>query len=294
MTSRFFTGLLVLVCGLLPSAYGATPAAEPRAVLWSLKGKTNTVFLLGSVHFLRPADDLPKSMDTAYAEAETLLMEIDMDDLDPMQAQQVTLELGMLPQGETLESQLGAAAYAKVSDYARSIGFEPMLLNRFRPWLAGLTLVQLQFMKLGFDPKAGIEQRFVARAKQDNKEIRGLETLREQITLMASLPAQQQREFLLYSVEDTERATRDIDALMAAWRAGDTQRLADLMDEGFEQYPELYRPITVDRNRKWIAPIEGLLDDQDDYLVIVGALHLVGKDSVIELLEKRGHKVTRH
>lgn len=294
MTSRFLTGLLVLAGSLAPAAFAPTPAAEPRAVLWSLQGKTNTVYLLGSVHFLRPSDELPKAIDTAYADAEALLMEIDMDDVDPVQAQQVTLELGLLPQGETLESQLGTATYAKVSDYARSVGLEPMLLNRFRPWLAGLTLVQMQFMKLGLDPNAGIEQRFVARARQDNKEIRGLETLREQITLMAKLPDAQQREFLLYSVEDTERATRDIDALMAAWRAGDTQRLADLMDEGFEEYPELYRPITVDRNRKWIPPIEALLDDRDDYLVIVGALHLVGKDSVVELLEKRGHKVVRH
>jgi uncharacterized protein YbaP (TraB family) len=263
-------------------------------VLWSLHGKTNTVYLLGSVHFLRPSEQLPAAVDAAYVEAEQLLMEIDMDDLDPLHAQQVTLELGMLPNGETLESQLGASTYAKVSEQARAIGIEPMMLNRFRPWLAALTLVQLQLVKMGLDPSAGVEQRFVARAATDRKEITGLETLREQLAMMANLPLEQQREFLLYSVEDTERATREIDELIVAWRTGDTEALAALMTEGFDKYPDLYRPMTVDRNRKWIAPIEALLDDQDDYLVIVGALHLVGKDSVVELLEKRGHKITRH
>lgn len=286
--------LLALSFSLQPSASSLAQAAEPAGVLWSLQGKTNTVYLLGSVHFLRPSEELPKTVDAAYLDAEQLLMEIDMDDLDPMQAQQATFELGMLPEGETLESQLGSATYAKVSEYARSIGVEPTLLNRFRPWLAAITLVQLQLMKMGLDANSGIEQRFVARAAKDNKEIHGLETLREQLTMMASLPAQQQREFLLYSVEDTERATREIDELIAAWRVGDTARLSKLMTEGFEQYPDLYRPMTVDRNKKWIAPIEDLLDDRDDYLVIVGALHLVGKDSVIELLEKRGHKIVRH
>ena len=286
--------LLALSFSLQPSASSLAQAAEPTGVLWSLQGKTNTVYLLGSVHFLRPSEELPKTVDAAYLDAEQLLMEIDMDDLDPMQAQQATFELGMLPEGETLESQLGSATYAKVSEYARSIGVEPTLLNRFRPWLAAITLVQLQLMKMGLDANSGIEQRFVARAAKDNKEIHGLETLREQLTMMASLPAQQQREFLLYSVEDTERATREIDELIAAWRVGDTARLSKLMTEGFEQYPDLYRPMTVDRNKKWIAPIEDLLDDHDDYLVIVGALHLVGKDSVIELLEKRGHKIVRH
>jgi uncharacterized protein YbaP (TraB family) len=291
---RFFHFVLALALGLQPCASSFAAPAESRAVLWSMQGKTNTVYLLGSVHFLRPTEQLPKTVDAAYLDAEQLLMEIDMDDLDPLQTQQATLELGMLPEGKTLESELGSATYAKVSDYARSIGVEPMLLNRFKPWLAAITLVQLQLMKLGLDPTAGIEQRFVARATQDNKEIRGLETLREQLAMMANLPDKQQREFLLYSVEDTERATREIDELLAAWRAGDTDRLSKLMADGFEEYPELYRPLTVDRNRKWIAPIEQLLDDRDDYLVIVGALHLVGDDSVIELLEKRGHKLTRH
>jgi uncharacterized protein YbaP (TraB family) len=282
--------LLLLLLGAT-----AVPAAEPQQhILWSLKGKTNTVYLLGSVHFLRPSEQLPPAINAAYADAEQLLMEIDMDDLDPMHAQQVTLELGMLPSGETLESQLGAATYAKVSEQARAIGIEPMMLNRFRPWLAALTLVQLQLVKMGLDPSAGVEQRFVTRAAADRKEIKGLETLREQLAMMANLPLAQQREFLLYSVEDTERATREIDELIAAWRAGNAEELEKLMTEGFEKYPDLYRPMTVDRNRKWVAPLEALLDDKDDYLVIVGALHLVGKDSVIDLLEKRGHRITRH
>ena len=282
---RFFPLLLLLL------GAAAANSAEPQQkhILWSLKGKTNTVFLLGSVHFLRPSEQLPAAVDTAYAEAEQLLMEIDMDDLDPVHAQQVTLELGMLPSGETLEAQLGASAYAKVSEQARAIGIEPMMLNRFRPWLAALTLVQLQLVKMGLDPSAGVEQRFVTRAAADRKEIKGLETLREQLAMMANLPLAQQREFLLYSVEDTERATREIDALIAAWREGNAEELEKLMTEGFEKYPDLYRPMTVDRNRKWVAPLEALLDDKDDYLVIVGALHLVGKDSVVDLLEKRGH-----
>jgi uncharacterized protein YbaP (TraB family) len=285
---RFMSLLIALF------ATTAASAAEHQNILWSMKGKTNTVYLLGSVHFLKPSEKLPQAVDAAYADAERLLMEIDMDDLDPLHAQQVTLELGMLPPNETLESQLGAATYAKVSEQARAIGVEPVMLNRFRPWLAALTLVQLQLVKMGLDPSSGVEQRFVARAAADRKEIKGLETLRDQLAMMASLPLAQQREFLLYSVEDTQRATREIDDLIAAWRGGDLAGLAALMTEGFEKYPDLYRPMTVDRNRKWIGPLETLLDDRDDYLVIVGALHLVGKDSVIELLEKRGHKVTRH
>lgn len=108
---------------------------------------------------------------------------------------------------------------------------------------------------------------------------------------MARLPEKQQREFLLYSVDDAQRMGSEVDELLTAWRRGDTAAMAKLLEEGFEQYPDLYRPLTVERNRKWIPQIEQLLDDRDDYLVVVGALHLVGTDSVIDLLERRGYKV---
>lgn len=289
---------VLLVCSLLSPA-ASCPAASLAAssahhTLWSLKGKTNTVYLLGSVHFLKPSERLPGAMDDAYQDAEKLVMEIDMDDLDPLAMQQLTLELGLLPENRTLESELGAADWQKISAQAREIGVDPALLNRFQPWLAAMTLVQLQLMKLGLDPNSGVEQQLTARANGDGKEITGLETLQQQLGMLAGLSPRQQREFLLYSVEDTQRASQEIDTLISAWRTGDTQSLARLLAEEFDKYPDLYRPLTVDRNRKWIANIEDLLDDRDDYLVVVGTLHLVGKDSVIELLERNGHKVTQH
>lgn len=273
------------------SLRAAEPPSQP---LWSLKGKTNTVYLLGSVHFLKASDSLPTAVDAAYQDAEQLVMEIDLDDLDPHAMQAAVLELGMQPEGQSLEQQLGADSYAKVSARARELGVEPMLLNKLRPWFAGLTLVQIQMMKLGLDPNSGVELRLVSRATADKKPVAGLETIREQLGIFAALPEEQQREFLMYSVEDTQRMTEELDALLAAWRRGDVQALADLMTEGFEDYPDLYRPLTVERNRKWIPGLEALLDDKDDYLVVVGALHLVGEDSVIELLEKKGHKVRQH
>lgn len=272
----------------------ATWAAPNPSTLWSLPGKTNTVYLLGSVHFLKPSQQLPSAIDAAYEDAEKLIMEMDMDDLDPIAAQAATMELGVLPEGQTLESELGAAAYQKVVAEARDIGLDPAILNRFRPWLAAMTLVQLQLIKHGLDPTAGVEQRLVARAGKDGKEITGLETLQQQLGLLAGLPSRQQREFLMYSVEDAERASEEIDQLIGAWSVGDTGTLEKILAEGFEKYPDLYRPLTVDRNRRWVPQIEELLDDKDDYLVVVGTLHLIGEDSVIELLEAKGHKITQH
>ena len=214
-----------------------------------------------------------------------------MDDLDAAQMQQAALELAVQPEGRTLQQQLGPQIYGQFVTKTRALGVEPAMLDRFRPWFAAITLVQVQLMKLGFDPEAGVEKRRMRRAAGDGKKIEGLETVREQLEIMARLPDEQQREFLLYSVEDAERMASEVDELLAAWRTGDAAGMAKLLQEGFDEYPDLYRPLTVERNRKWLPRIEQLLDDREDYLVVVGALHLVGKESVIDLLERKGHKV---
>lgn len=281
--------------GLCLSVATAAPASDQqRHSLWSLQGKTNTVYLLGSVHFLKESEQLPQVLDDAYKASEVLLMEIDMDDLDPLEAQQVTMELGLLPDGQSLQQQLGQESYAKLVTRAQDVGIDPSLLNRFQPWFAAMTLVQMQLMKMGLAPTSGVEQRFTTRAVADKKPIHGLETVREQLGMLAGLPQKQQREFLLYSIEDADRMAQEIDDLLSAWRRGDSKALAKLLAEGFDEYPDLYRPLTTDRNRRWLGQVEALLDDREDYLVVVGTLHLVGKDSLIELLEKQGHQVVQH
>lgn len=277
----------------LSSSVASAPESQHHS-LWSLKGKSNTVYLLGSVHFLNPAEQLPAAIEDAYRDSEVLLMEIDMDDLDPLEAQEVTMELGVLPAGQSLQQQLGPPTYAKLETRAKEVGLDPALLNRFKPWFAGMTLMQLQLMKMGLAASSGVEQRFTTRAAADKKPIHGLETLREQLGMLAGLPDRQQREFLLYSIEDADRMAEEIDELLSAWRRGDSKALAQLLAEGFERYPDLYRPLTTDRNRRWLSQVEALLDDREDYLVVVGTLHLVGKDSLIDLLQGKGHKILQH
>jgi uncharacterized protein YbaP (TraB family) len=197
----------------------------------------------------------------------------------------------MQPEDQSLQQQLGPEAYKQFVAKVQPLGVDTALFDRFKPWFAAITLVQVQMMKLGFDAASGVEQRLTQRASADRKPIRGLETAREQLQIMAGLPDKQQREFLLYSVEDAQRMSSELDELLSAWRRGDAKGMAKLLQEGYDEYPDLYRPLTVERNRKWVPQIEQLLDDKDDYLVVVGALHLVGTDSVIDLLERKGYKI---
>ena len=291
---KYLPARWISVCAALLFWSAGVHAADVPAqhhILWSLQGKTNKIYLLGSVHLMKESETLPAAIDAAYADAEKLVMEIDMDDLDSAKMQQDVAELAMQPEEQTLQQQLGPETYQQFAAKLQPLSIDPALLERFRPWFAAITLVQVQMMKLGFDPNSGVEMRLTRRAAADHKAIQGLETVREQLEIMASLPDKQQREFLLYSVDDAERMTSELDDMLGAWRRGDAPALARLLQEGYDEYPDLYRPLTVERNRKWIPRIEQLLEGKDDCLVVVGALHLVGTDSVIDLLERKGHKI---
>jgi hypothetical protein len=289
--------LAALLLGL--GATVAVPGAHAaeRSVLWSVRGAHNTVYLFGSIHVLRPGDaGLPRAAAEAYAEAEQLVMEIDMDDpamADPVAMATQMQRSAMLPAGQSLRSVLGAD-YAAIAERSRAAGLDLALLDPFAPWFVATMLLQLEIAQRGFDPAHGVEQQLADRAVHDGKPILGLETPGQQFAVLGGLSLAEQKRFLLLTLEETEESDAELEELLAAWRTGDTAVLARVLSEAFEEFPELYRPLTEDRNRAWLEDLEELLDDRDDYLVVVGALHLVGRNSVVDLLRQRGHAVTQH
>ena len=286
----------LLAAAALACAPAAGDAAE-RSVVWSVRGEHNTVYLFGSIHVLRPGDaGLPRAAEAAYDDAEQLVMEIDMDDpavADPMAMAAQMQRYARLPAGRSLESVLGSD-YATVAAHLEDAGLDIATFDGFAPWFVGMLVLQLEVAKRGFDPAHGIEQQVTERAVADRKPILGLETPADQFAVLAGLTLPEQKRFLLMTLEDIDETDAQLDELLTAWRTGDTATLARVLSEEFEDFPELYRPLTEDRNRAWVEQLAGLLDDRDDYLVVVGALHLVGRNSVVDLLRQRGYRVTQH
>src|SRR3546814_1606500 len=89
-----------------------------------------------------------------------------------------------------------------------------------------------------------------------------------------------------------QSASDDLQTLHAYWRAGDAEAIWDEMGADMrDRYPKLYRHINVERNDAWVPKIEQMLAEPgtDDTLVVVGALHLLGEDGVVEKLRAKGH-----
>lgn len=279
---------LVALCIL----WAGVCAAEPA--IWQVKGKHNTVYLVGTIHMLQDEEQLPGNILQAYRDSKQLLMEIDMDDMDPLAAQAATLQLGMLPVGQALSNQLDTDTNKKLAQAAQAVGFDARLLEGFQPWLAALTLEQLQFAKLGYTADAGVEMRLTQLATADHKPILGLETLEQQLRLFAQLDANAQRAYLKQTLAELENVPAELAALLTAWRNGNEAELRKTLQQGMADDPKLFAALTTKRNQRWIELIQPVLEQQqDNYLIAVGAMHLLGEEGLVTLLRRAGYSVTR-
>lgn len=292
MTYRFRCFCAALLCVAIWPAPPALAADEPA--IWEYQGTRGTIRLLGSVHLLRRQDyPLPASIDRAYQQADTLVMEVDLDDLDPLGAQMLMVNLSMLQDGRTLGDVMGSADYRKARRRASELGVDLQMLERVEPWFAALTIMNLQLLKLGFDPQIGLEQHLSGKARRDGKQVIGLETLEFQLGIFDAMPLRTQSRLLLQTLDEAATIETQMATLVSAWRRGDSARLAREMGRNFEGYPDVYRKLVSDRNRSWVRQIQELGASEGNYLVVVGALHLVGEDGVIALLQDRGGKIRR-
>lgn len=241
---------------------------------------------------LRESDyPLPAAIYTAYDEAEALVMELDMDDMNPIATQTLVAELGMLKDDSTLADYLGDENYTTAQELAAQLQIPLAMLQQTEPWLAAMTVEVMMMTRVGFDPQKGIESHLMRMAIDDAKEITGLETEREQLEMLDGLPSDTQIAMLMQILQEGGELESMLDELIDAWRHGDTTFMQETMLQDMQDSPELFNTLVASRNRNWLQQIEVLLTDEDDYLIIVGALHLVGDIGMPELLRKRGFDV---
>lgn len=268
---------------------GLHSAAAPALPLWELTGTSNRIRVLGSIHFLRASDyPLDPAITAAFNDAEVVLMEIDMDDLDPVASSRAISALAVDEKGRKLPELLGSRAWQAASSEAQELGLDLAPLVPFEPWYAAIVVTQQRLAQLGFDPSLGVESRLAADAQKVGKEIRGLETLESQLGALDTLSAPAQRVFLQTTLEEAGEADDMAESMIAAWKAGDVKVLDAELLGSVRNQPEVYRSLIIRRNENFASAIADLVNDSKDYLIVVGALHLVGPDSVLLMLGRDG------
>ena len=282
--------LSVLCLGLCAAAH----AEPPTPLLWKAQGEAGTVYLLGSFHLLTAADyPLAPSVEAAYADAEALLFEVDPVAMTSPDTAATMQSLARFSDGRTLRDVISDETEAKLEKF---LGSEAAVAasDPFEPWYLGMNLAVMAMVNAGLDPSRGIDQHFMQRAASDSKPATGLETIEEQLGALDGAPLSEQEVMLNEALVPLPEMRRDIDEMHAIWRAGDAAGIERVTDEKMaEKTPRMFEMLNRDRNQRWLPKVEALLASKDDHLVIVGAMHLVGEEGLVEQLGKRGITVER-
>jgi uncharacterized protein YbaP (TraB family) len=263
--------------------------ARAQSPVWALHGAHNTVYLAESVHLLKPGESaLPVAFTRAYDDSSQLVMEMDLAKLDTSNVTAWMLEHGRYPEGQSMTQALGPERFARVAAQAATLGLPIEQLAVLRPWVVALTLTDLMYLQLGYDPQSGVEEQLIARARQDGRATAGLETLDEELGQLDHMSAEDQARFLELTLEDLKDARSETDQMLGAWRTGDNAELAAQLSDAYNQFPELYRVLVSERNQRWLPQIKSYLGADHNVLIVVGALHVVGKGGLLELLRGAG------
>ncbi|MBT8148253.1 MAG: TraB/GumN family protein [Gammaproteobacteria bacterium] len=290
LTDQWNAAIAQLVVIILVSC-GWTVALADTSVWVATSGATK-VYLGGTVHLLRPGDyPLPEEYNQAYADSERLFFETDVSSMNDMSVQATMLQQLTYSDSRTLKTVLTEEAYEALAGHLATVGMPIMMMEKFKPGLVVSTLQLLEFQKLGFTPQ-GVDVYFNNRALGDAKSVGELESVQAQINYIANMGEGNESEFILLSLSDLEEISSSMEGLIAAWREGDIQALAELfVDDMRLESEELYNSLLLERNQNWLPIIEQMFKEDGNEFVLVGAAHLVGDDGLLSLLEAKGYQI---
>ncbi len=275
-------------------AIAASVQADNRICLWSIQTPTTELFLLGSIHAVRPdMYPLPEAFEQAYSDSDTLVVEVDSYDVHPLDLQ-LMQEKGHYADGDSIENNIKPDTLILLKKYLANENLSIERFRSMRPWLLTMTLAVRQITALGYDPALGIDNHFLKRARRE-KQILQLESMSEQIGILADEPAEIQELILKSNLVGLDETAAMLEVLIAAWQKGDVDEMHRITIVASEQYPLLKNwmdKLLNQRNLRMVEKIHGYLSTRGKYLVIAGALHMGGEEGIVNLLRQQ-YKVTQ-
>ncbi|MFL6761440.1 MAG: TraB/GumN family protein [Sphingomicrobium sp.] len=282
---------LSLLLGSVPLEARAPQPAKPA--LWEVSDADTTIYLFGTIHLL-PNDIQWRTarIDQAVSGSQQLVVETIVDDKDPTKLMSAMASLAFnTPNLPPLLERVPAAKRPALAAAVRKSGLPPQALDKMETWAAAFILLGNKFRELGLS--GGVEGVLRKDFAAQGKSVGELESNLEQLSFFDKLPEPAQRNLLEGAIEESKSMTDEFGGMLKAWSSGDVNGIAKTFDRDLSTSPELQQALIRQRNANWSKWIEQRLAQPGAVLVAVGAGHLAGKDSVLEMLKKSGYKVRR-
>jgi len=302
MTKTFFSilcSLLAVSAWAQPASAQYAPAAEDKALLWTISGNglETPSYLYGTIHMIGAEDYfLTESARKSFESVKHVAFEIDMQEMTDMSKMMPLMMKAFMAGDTTLSDLLTEEEYALVKESMESAGLPMMFAERIKPMFlsaiagGGEDMMGMQPGNASSSIKS-YEMEFMQMAEQRSMEIDGLETAEFQMGLFDSIPYRVQADMLVDALKAGGNEGDDQFAEMVRlYKDQDIYAMQTLMDEdgGIKGYEDL---LLVSRNRNWIPVMEGMMGERPTFFA-VGAGHLAGDEGVIALLREAGYTVT--
>ncbi|MBP1970663.1 uncharacterized protein YbaP (TraB family) [Virgibacillus natechei] len=263
-----------------------------EGVFYQVEEGDRTAYLLGSIHAgdedLYP---LHEDIETAFDSADHLAVEIDISDINEIESSQTIMQQGMYMDGSALSDQISEESYEEIVAYLSAFGIPEQMIDQFKPWFVSMMLAEVAMDQTNFTAEYGIDMYFMDKANEEDMPITSLESLEKQIEFLSSSPEEEQVDSLEATIAELDNYGEELTQMMRLWRSGNEEVFTELrnFDDGYDQ-------IAMDeRDLDMADQIEDFLtepsNDEETYFIVVGALHLVGDESIVGLLEERGYDV---
>jgi uncharacterized protein YbaP (TraB family) len=270
----------------------AAPVVQAAPAMWEVSDGDSTIHLFGSVHILPEGTQWRTPLfDELLGQADTVVFETDLGPQAQAEIGVAGIVKGVFTDGTLLTDLISPQTENLLRRSAEAVGAPMGTLLAMRPWMAATTIEALAAQQAGLIGD-GVELSLYP--ELDPAQLRFLESGEEQLDVLAGGVLEEQLAYLETTLDRLGETTKMADKLVGHWLGGTPERLAPIFEFDMGGYEDaLLDRLLYARNRSWIEPLEAMLADNEQAMVIVGAAHLLGPDNVVQLLTEAGYTVER-
>ena len=290
---RYFISAFLLL-SILPSCKaqkesGFTTNNDNNTLLWKVSGNglQKPSFLFGTFHLICKDDiHFSDQMKKAIKTSDRIYMEMDMDDPTVMLSGMLYMNM---KDGKKLEDLYSKEEFVRLQQYFKdSLKMPLMMFEKAKPYF----LMALFYPRM-MDCKtpSGVEQEIIKIAKEDKKEISGLETMQFQASVFDSIPYDLQAKELIKNIDSFAVNKKEFEKMLRIYKNQDLDSMQSSMDFSTLGGDKFEDVLLTNRNKNWVKQLKNNIMPKESVFVAVGAGHLSGKNGLISLLKKAGYTV---
>ncbi|PUA27342.1 MAG: polysaccharide biosynthesis protein GumN [Cellvibrio sp. 79] len=270
-----------------------SPAVFAETSLYEVSKGANKIYLGGTIHVLRNSDyPLPREFELAYENSQVLVLETDPKKSNSPEFGQQFAQVFMYSGGKNLAQDLQPKLWQELQSYADKNQFPLGQMSMFKAVFVSLSISLAEMQKRGYGLGQGVDMYFYQKADLAQKPLQELESAEDVLRHMKALTELDANQVISSALRDVKKMDKALNVALKHWRAGELEKLdKELAADMRKETPDVYQRLLVDRNNEWLPTIEKLIITEETELILVGALHLSGKEGLLAQLKKRGYDI---